>query len=157
MAFLGNVIPESRNQRCFSRKAQGRCCSHSPTSAPARALQSANYRQQFPGTTGFTIFDMFDARGRLQRDLAGCSVWPAVSWRRMPFVRRGPLFADDRPLTRSGAMVHSAHRIVETHQPFFTSAGERISQRGRDLSSQQLLPRRDRAAISDQAVRYPGL
>jgi len=79
-AFLGNVIPESRISD-VSRKAQD-VLFPQPNFGPP-GLQSANYRQQFPGTTGFTIFDMFD--GRVDYNVTSRDVlFGRVSWRRMP-------------------------------------------------------------------------
>src|SRR5215472_3646282 len=78
--FPGNLIPNSRISD-VSRKAQD-VLFPQPNFGPP-GLQSANFRQQFPGTTGFTIFDMFDVRidyNVTSRDV----LFGRVSWRRMP-------------------------------------------------------------------------
>jgi hypothetical protein len=77
--FSGNRIPDSRIspvsrnvQEVFPLPNFG-----SPT------LQAGNFRQLFTGTTGFTRFNMFDARADYNissRDI----VFGRVSWRRMP-------------------------------------------------------------------------
>jgi hypothetical protein len=77
--FPGNRIPESRISP-VSRRVQE--VFPQPNFGPP-GLQAANYRALFVGTTGFTRFNMIDARGDYNissRD----TIYARVSWRRMP-------------------------------------------------------------------------
>ena len=79
-AFPGNIIPADRISD-VSRKVQDGLFAL-PNFGDAN-LQSGNFRQQFRGVTGFTIFNMFDARADYnlsERD----TFFARVSWRRMP-------------------------------------------------------------------------
>ena len=78
--FPGNVVPSGRISP-VSQKIQDTL--FPPPNFGAPGLESGNFRQEFPGTTGFTRFNQFDARADYKfsdRD----SVFGRVSWRRMP-------------------------------------------------------------------------
>ncbi|HSB18307.1 MAG TPA: hypothetical protein VLE22_27900, partial [Bryobacteraceae bacterium] len=78
--FQDNIIPPERIS-AVSKKIQDTLFPLPNFGPPG--LEAANYRQQFPGTTGFTRFNQFDIRGDYNfssRDV----VFARVSWRRMP-------------------------------------------------------------------------
>jgi hypothetical protein len=77
--FPGNRIPDNRISPVAKNVQE---VFPLPNFGPP-TLQSGNFRQLFVGTTGFTRFNMFDARGDYNvssRDV----VFGRVSWRRMP-------------------------------------------------------------------------
>lgn len=79
MPFPGNRIPDSRISP-VSKNVQE--VFPSPNFGPP-TLQAGNFRQLFVGTTGFTRFNMIDARADYNvssRDV----IYSRVSWRRMP-------------------------------------------------------------------------
>jgi carboxypeptidase family protein len=78
--FKDNIIPPQRISE-VSKKIQDTLFPQPNFGPPG--LEAANYRKEFPGTTGFTRFNQFDIRGDYNfssRDV----VFARVSWRRMP-------------------------------------------------------------------------
>ncbi len=78
--FTNNVIPPEKISAVAKKVQDG--LFPLPNFGPA-GLESANYRREFPGTTGFTRFNQFDVRvdyNFSSRDV----VFGRMSWRRMP-------------------------------------------------------------------------
>ncbi len=78
--FQDNIIPPERIS-AVSKKIQDTLFPQPNFGPPG--LEGANYRKEFPGTTGFTRFNQFDIRADYNfssRDV----VFARVSWRRMP-------------------------------------------------------------------------
>ena len=78
--FPGGVIPPNRISDVS--KAVQDIAIPLPNYGPP-SLEAGNFRQNFKGTTGFTIFDMFDIRGDYNLS-ARDAIFGRVSWRRMP-------------------------------------------------------------------------
>ncbi len=80
LPFANNVIPPDRISNVSKSVQDG--LFPLPNFGPP-GLESGNFRQQFPGTTGFTRFNQFDVRADYNftsRDV----IFGRVSWRRMP-------------------------------------------------------------------------